>query len=431
MNRVGRDPRRRRARGLPARRRARRRAWSSATTPGTAPTSSPATPPRSSRPPGGSAVVLPAPAADAGAGLRDPAPRLRRRRHGDRQPQPAAGQRLQGLSRRRQPDRAAGRRRASRPRSPPSPGPSDVPLADDGWVTLDDEPLEAYLDAVAAVPRPRHPAGPVDRPHAAARRRPGRAGRGPGPGRLRRAVRRCLARGSGPGLPDGRLPEPGGAGRDRRGAGRGRASAAPTSCWPTTRTPTGAPWPCRTPTADGGWRMLRGDEVGVLLGAHLIDRGVPGRRRLRQLDRLLALAGRDLRRRRHPARGDAHRLQVDRAGCPGCATATRRRSATASTRRGPRQGRRLGRAADGRARRGAEGRRAARCSTGSTTWPASTGSTRATSSRCGSTTWPRSARRCAAARAAADRARRQPGRRGSTTSSSRPAACRRPTACAS
>ncbi len=25
----------------------------------------------------------------------------------------------------------------------------------------------------------------------------------------------------------------------------------------------------------GGWRMLRGDEVGVLLGAHLLDRGVP------------------------------------------------------------------------------------------------------------------------------------------------------------
>jgi phosphomannomutase len=28
-------------------------------------------------------------------------------------------------------------------------------------------------------------------------------------------------------------------------------------------------------SAEGGWRMLRGDEVGVLLGAHLIDRGVP------------------------------------------------------------------------------------------------------------------------------------------------------------
>ncbi len=29
------------------------------------------------------------------------------------------------------------------------------------------------------------------------------------------------------------------------------------------------------PAAEGGWRMLRGDEVGVLLGAFLIERGVP------------------------------------------------------------------------------------------------------------------------------------------------------------
>ena len=28
------------------------------------------------------------------------------------------------------------------------------------------------------------------------------------------------------------------------------------------------------PAADGGWRMLSGDEVGVLIGAHLLDRGV-------------------------------------------------------------------------------------------------------------------------------------------------------------
>ena len=28
------------------------------------------------------------------------------------------------------------------------------------------------------------------------------------------------------------------------------------------------------PVADGGWRMLSGDEVGVLIGAHLLDRGV-------------------------------------------------------------------------------------------------------------------------------------------------------------
>lgn len=30
------------------------------------------------------------------------------------------------------------------------------------------------------------------------------------------------------------------------------------------------------PTADGGWRALRGDELGVLLGDHLIRRNVPG-----------------------------------------------------------------------------------------------------------------------------------------------------------
>ncbi|GMA88311.1 hypothetical protein GCM10025868_35610 [Angustibacter aerolatus] len=28
------------------------------------------------------------------------------------------------------------------------------------------------------------------------------------------------------------------------------------------------------PQADGGWRVLRGDEVGVLLGAHVVERGV-------------------------------------------------------------------------------------------------------------------------------------------------------------
>lgn len=30
------------------------------------------------------------------------------------------------------------------------------------------------------------------------------------------------------------------------------------------------------PAAEGGWRMLRGDEVGALLAAHLVDRGVSG-----------------------------------------------------------------------------------------------------------------------------------------------------------
>ena len=64
------------------------------------------------------------------------------------------------------------------------------------------------------------------------------------------------------------------------------------------------------PMRDGQWRMLRGDEVGVLLGLHLI---CPRRaRHLRQLDRVVVDARRDLPRRGARAPRDAHRLQVDR-----------------------------------------------------------------------------------------------------------------------
>ncbi len=63
----------------------------------------------------------------------------------------------------------------------------------------------------------------------------------------------------------------------------------------------------------GGWRMLRGDEVGALLGAHILSRGVDPGAVLRQLDRVLPAArGAGGRGRRAP-RGDAHRVQVDRA----------------------------------------------------------------------------------------------------------------------
>ena len=66
-----------------------------------------------------------------------------------------------------------------------------------------------------------------------------------------------------PRLPDRRVPQPRGARRDGPRDGARRASAAPTSSSPTTPTPTAAPSPCPTPH---GWRMLRGDEVGALLG---------------------------------------------------------------------------------------------------------------------------------------------------------------------
>ena len=84
-------------------------------------------------------------------------------------------------------------------------------------------------------------------------------------------------------------------------------------------------------SADGGWRMLRGDEVGALLAAHLVGRGATRHASPRPSSpppcsrRIAAAAG-------LPLRGDPHRLQVDRPGATACATATRRRSATASTR---------------------------------------------------------------------------------------------------
>ena len=73
---------------------------------------------------------------------------------------------------------------------------------------------------------------------------------------------------AGPRLPDGRVPQPRGARRHRPAAGAGRATSAPTSRSRSTRTPTAARWP--SPAA---WRMLTGDETGVLLGDHLLRSG--------------------------------------------------------------------------------------------------------------------------------------------------------------
>jgi phosphomannomutase len=113
----------------------------------------------------------------------------------------------------------------------------------------------------------------------------------------------------------------------------------------------------------GGWRMLRGDEVGALLGAHLLAKGSAaggaarlGGVRVRQLDRLLADARRDVPGGRGTSRGDPDRLQVD---LPGARAALRLRGGARLLRRpgaGARQGRRQRRAALRRTDRGPEGR---------------------------------------------------------------------------
>ena len=161
----------------------------------------------------------------------------RRRGDGHREPQPAAGQRLQGLPRRRQPDRAARRRgdrgadcvhRCSRGhparrrrrgprRRDPRPLPEDRGASRRWWAA-----------------RPEH------RLHTAARRRRIHRRHGAEAGRLRGAARRHRAGGARPRLPDGRLPQPRGAGGDGPGHGPRRARWTPTSSWPTTPTPIAA-----------------------------------------------------------------------------------------------------------------------------------------------------------------------------------------------
>ena len=217
---------------------------------------------------------------------------------------------------------------------------ADVPRAADGWETLGDDLARGLRRRRRQRRRPRRSPRDLRIVHTSLHG----VGHGTvhtafvqagfaGPGRRRRAGR---AR---PGLPDRRLPQPRGEGRDRpRARPRPRASARDLVI-------------ANDPDADrcaaavldpalGDWRMLRGDEVGALLGAHLVRRGVA---------RATSSPTRSCPRacsRRSPRRPDSRHEEtltgfkwisrVDRA----CATATRRPSATASPRARPRQGRR-------------------------------------------------------------------------------------------
>ena len=246
-------------------------------------------------------------------------------------PQPAAGQRLQGLPRRRLADRAAGRRRdrrrdrrgrparrrpAQRRLGDPRRARSSTPTStgSPAWST------PARPATCTVVYTPLHGVG-RDVVLAAF----DRAGF-PAPTVVAEQAE------PDPDFPHGRVPQPRGAGRHRPGAAPRPSSTTPTWCSPTTRTPTAAPWRSPTRRPPAGWRMLRGDEVGALLGAHLVrrDPALSGAFAASivsssLLGRIAAAHGPAATTRRSPAS----------SGSPGsraCATATRRRSATASTR---------------------------------------------------------------------------------------------------
>ena len=257
--------------GIPRGARRPSRSSSSATTRGTTPTSSPATPPQWWSAPGGRAPVLPHPLPTpvlafairhlgADAGVMVTAATTRRRTTATRSTSATAARSC------RRPTPRSPRRSPASDRSP------TCRCADDGWETLGDDVLEAYVDAAAAVVAPDSPRD-LTVVHTALH--------GVGhdtvlrrlrPGRLPRPDRRCRARPS-PTQTSPRSPSP---------TPRSRARSTPPSSSPAQVRPdlVIANDPdadrCAVAVADdgrGGWRMLRGDEVGALLGAHILARG--------------------------------------------------------------------------------------------------------------------------------------------------------------
>jgi len=147
---------------------------------------------------------------------------------------------------------------------------ADIRLADDGWVTLDEEPLESYLDQVAQVVRDDAPRE-LTVVHTALH--------GVGSETVARAF---VAAGFAAPIPVESQAQP--------------DPTFPTVSFPNPEEPgamdaafelaeqTGPDVViANDPDADrcavaiagpGGWRMLRGDEVGALLGSHVLARGV-------------------------------------------------------------------------------------------------------------------------------------------------------------
>ena len=172
-----------------------------------------------------------------------------------------------------------------------------MPLGDAGEI-LDEGIVESYLDGAVAV-LDEHTVEPDGAGELVvaytrdARRRRGacltaafdRAG-------FAAAGERARAGRARPGLPHGGLPQPGGARGDGPAA---RLAAAIGADIAIANDPDADRCAVAIPRGGGGWRMLRGDEVGVLLADHLMRRGV--QRPLRHHDRVvLAAAARCARR---------------------------------------------------------------------------------------------------------------------------------------
>ena len=215
---------------------------------------------------------------------------------------------------------------------------ASVARADDGWTTLDEEVVDAYLDAVVSVVDAATPRE-LSVVHTAMHGVGGEI------------VLRAFARAGFPqpvvveeqAAPDPDFPtvpfpnpeEPGAMDLALAVARRVRPDVVIASDPDADRCAVAVPDPAAATAADpAGWRMLRGDEVGVLLGAHVLDRGVD------PAGRTPSSRARSSRRAcwapwpRPPACPASRRSPASSgsAGCHACATATKRRSGIASTR---------------------------------------------------------------------------------------------------
>lgn len=148
---------------------------------------------------------------------------------------------------------------------------AQVPLADDGWVTLDDEPVEAYLRDAASIVREDAPRD-LTVVHTALH--------GVGSATIAAAFERAGFAKPIPvesqAQPDPTFPtvsfpnpeEPGAMDAALELAEQTSPDVVIANDPDADRCAVAIPGP-------GGWRMLRGDEVGALLGSHVLARGVP------------------------------------------------------------------------------------------------------------------------------------------------------------